>query len=94
MQFNPQMLMQMMMQRNPGMMQQFQQFQQMMQNNPQMQQQYRQFRENMNSNPQMRDRAIKEATQKVNEMPTNSNQPAGNAMPSQVDINNSNINIG
>ena len=69
MKFNPQILIQMMMQRNPGMMQQFQQFQQMMQTNPQMQQQYQTFRNNLVQNPQMQEQAFQEAMDKINNLP-------------------------
>lgn len=67
MQFNPQMLLQLMMQRNPNVMQQFQQFQQTMNNNPQMQQQYAAFRNNIRNNPQLQQQAFQEATQKMSE---------------------------
>lgn len=78
MKFNPQLLMQMMMQRNPGMMQQFQQFQQAMQTNPQMQQQYRMFRNNMVNNPKMQEQAFQEAMNKVNNLPPiGGNTPTG-----------------
>lgn len=67
MQFNPQMLLQLMMQRNPNVMQQFQQFQQTMNNNPQMKQQYTAFRNNIRNNPQLQQQAFQEATQKMGE---------------------------
>ena len=57
--------MQMMMQRNPGLMEQFKQFQQAMQNNPQMQQQYKTFRNNLINNPQMQEQAFQEAINKM-----------------------------
>ena len=65
MKFNPQILMQMMLQRNPGLMQQFHQFQQAMQNNPQMLQQYRTFRSNLINNPNMQEQAFQEAINKI-----------------------------
>lgn len=65
MQFNPQLLMQMMMQKNPNMMQQFNQFKQMMQTNPQMQQQYRNFRNEVANNPQKQQEVFSEAMNKV-----------------------------
>ena len=65
MKFNPQMFMQMMMQRDPGLMQRFQQFQQMMQNNPQMMQQYNTFKTNLMQNPHLQEQAMKEAMQKI-----------------------------
>ena len=58
MKFNPQMFMQMMMQRDPGLMQRFQQFQQMMQ-------QYNTFKTNLMQNPQLQEQAMKEAMQKM-----------------------------
>lgn len=65
MKFNPQMLIQVMMNRNPNMYQQFQQFQQMMMSNPQMQQQYQQFRQGLEGNPQRQEEVFKEAMNKV-----------------------------
>lgn len=78
MKFNPQFLMQMMFQRNPQMMQQFQQFQQMMQTNPQMQQQYTAFRNNVVNNPQAQEQAIQEAINKVGGLPPVGGQPTNN----------------
>ena len=71
MQFNPQLLMQMMMQKNPNIMQQFNQFKQMMQNNPQMKQQYMQFKNEAMNNPQKQEQLFNEAMAKV----------SGNATP-------------
>ena len=65
MQFNPQLLMQMMRQKNPNIMQQFKQFKQMMQNNPQMQQQYMQFKNEAMNNPQKQEQLFNEAMTKV-----------------------------
>ena len=65
MRFNPQLLMQMMMQKNPNMMQQFNQFKQMMQSNPQMQQQYMQFKNEAINNPQKQEQLFNEAMTKV-----------------------------
>lgn len=79
MKFNPQTLMQMMMQRNPQLMQQFQQFQQAMQTNPQMQQQYIAFRNNIANNPQAQKQAFEEAMNKVNNLPPVGGQAAGNS---------------
>ena len=74
MRFNPQMLMQMMMQKNPQMVNQFQMFQQMMNNNPQVRQQYQLFRNNLMSNPQLQEKAFEEAKQKINDLPLVGNQ--------------------
>lgn len=74
MRFNPQILMQMMMQKNPQMVNQFQMFQQMMNNNPQVRQQYQLFRNNLMSNPQLQEKAFEEAKQKINDLPPVGNQ--------------------
>ena len=70
MQFNPQLLLQMMMQKNPNMMQQFNQFKQMMQTNSQMQQQYMNFKQEVMNNPQKQQQIYNEAMQKVGMSPS------------------------
>lgn len=70
MQFNPQMLLQMLAQKNPNMMQQFNQFKQMMQTNSQMQQQYMNFKNEAMNNPQ---KYYNEAMQKVGINPPHNN---------------------
>ncbi len=72
MKFNPQVLIQMMMNRNPNMYQQFQQFQQMMSSNPQMQQQFQQFKQGLEGNPQKQEEVFKQAVDKVG---GNNNRP-------------------
>ena len=70
MQFNPQLLLQMMMQKNPNMMQQFNQFKQMMQTNSQIQQQYMNFKQEVMNNPQKQQQIYNEAMQKVGMNPS------------------------
>lgn len=69
MKFNPQMLMQLLMQRNPNAMAQLQQFQQMMNSNPQMMQQFNTFKSNVASNPGLQQQAMQEAMAKINSTP-------------------------
>ena len=69
MRFNPQMLMQLLAQKNPQAMQQLQQFQQILNTNTQMKQQYDTFRNNLSANPQLQEKAMMEAMQKVNNLP-------------------------
>lgn len=66
MRFNPQMLFQLLAQRNPNIMAQLQQFQQMMNSNPQMKQQFNTFKTNMTSNPGLQQKAMEEAMAKIN----------------------------
>lgn len=70
MKFNPQMLVQMLIQRNPNAMAQLQRFQQMMNGNPQMKQQFDTFKNNIASNPGLQQQAMQEAMAKINSTPS------------------------
>lgn len=65
MSINPQMLVQVLMNKNPQMMQQMQQYRQQLQNNQQLMNQFRTFKNNMQTNPQMRERVLQEAINKM-----------------------------
>lgn len=88
MKFNPQMLMQMLGQRNPQLMAQFQQFQQMMASNQQLQNQYRQFRRNIDNNPQAQNAVMQEMSQKIGmPMPCNVTATAKTQVNGDININ-------
>lgn len=78
MKFNPQMLIQMMMYKNPQMYQQFQMFQQTFANNPQMKQQFETFKNNVANNPALQQQAMQEAMAKINGGGMSSAQPTIN----------------
>lgn len=65
MSINPQMLMQVLMNKNPQMMQQIQQYQRQLQNNQQLMSQFQTFKNNMQNNPQMRQQVLEEAINKM-----------------------------
>lgn len=65
MSINPQMLMQVLMNKNPQLMQQMQQYRQQLQNNQQLMNQFRTFKNNMQTNPQMREQVLQEAINKM-----------------------------
>lgn len=65
MSINPQMLMQVLMNKNPQLMQQMQQYRQQLQNNQQLMNQFRTFKNNMQTNPQIREQVLQEAINKM-----------------------------
>lgn len=65
MSINPQMLMQVLMNKNPQMAQQIQQYRQQLQNNQQLMSQFRTFKSNMANNPQMRQQVLQEAMNRM-----------------------------
>lgn len=65
MSINPQMLMQVLMNKNPQLMQQMQQYRQQLQNNQQLMSQFQTFKNNMQTNPQMREQVLQEAINKM-----------------------------
>lgn len=66
MQFNPQMMLQMMMRQNPRMMEQFNKFQQLITTDPKIQQQYQQFKQQATASPEAQQKIINEAMAKIN----------------------------
>lgn len=89
MRFNPQMMINMLLQRNPNAMAQIQQLQQVLNSNPQMRQQYNTFRNNMMANPNLQQQAMEEAMAKINGTATPAQTPQAQ-MPTTT---NNNINI-
>ena len=65
MSINPQMLMQVLLNKNPQMMQQIQQYQKQLMGNQQLMSQFQTFKSNMQNNPQMRQQVLEEAINKM-----------------------------
>lgn len=65
MSINPQMLMQVLLKKNPQMMQQIQQYQKQLMGNQQLMSQFQTFKSNMQNNPQMRQQVLEEAMNKM-----------------------------
>lgn len=65
MNINPQMIIQMLMNRNPQLFQQFQQFQQKMQTDSQLQQQFNNFKKRIMNDPKAQEKALGEAFNKL-----------------------------
>ena len=57
--------MQVLMNKNPQLMQQMQQYRQQLQNNQQLMSQFQTFKNNMQTNPQMREQVLQEAINKM-----------------------------
>ena len=65
MSINPQMLMQVLLNKNPQMMQHIQQYQKQLMGNQQLMSQFQTFKSNMQNNPQMRQQVLEEAMNKM-----------------------------